>query len=144
MPNPPQIIFRLLAIGVAYVIGWFVYMIAMMMTVYDGLGSMIFQPIMAALSSGVFVLLAVLVGLVLKIPILSRWWRSSRVWAGILIAGSLFMLCFGSWLGFGDIYTDFETGRQFKGLHPIAAFSAYFCLIFAIANWPFSSKNTGA
>lgn len=89
---------RALAIFVAFVVEWIVYMIAMMMTVYDGIISMIFQPIMAVLCSGSFLALALLVGLILRIPVISRWWRSSRLWALTLVLGSLFILCFGSFL----------------------------------------------
>ena len=130
-----------MAVGVAFVVGWLVYMIAMLMTVYDGVLSLIFQPIMAALCSGIFVLFALLVGLVLKIPILSRWWHSSRFWVWALIVGGLFVLCFGSLLGITETYTNPETETQFEGLHHAAALAAYFSLIFAIANWPLSIKK---
>jgi hypothetical protein len=132
---------RALAIFVALAVGWIVYMIAMMMTVYDGVLSMIFQPIMAVLCSGFFVGLALLVGLVLRIPFISRWWQASRLWAVALISGSLSILCFGSLLGITEVYTDHETGRQFTGLHSAAALSAYFAMIFGLANWPFRGKN---
>jgi hypothetical protein len=132
---------RALAIFVAFVVGWIVYMIAMMMTVYDGIISIIFQPIMAVLCSGFFVALALLVGLLLKIPLISRWWRSRRLWALTLVLGSLFVLCFGSLFEITQVYTDHETGRQFTGLHSAAALSGYFALIFGLANWPFRDKH---
>jgi hypothetical protein len=132
---------RVLAIFVAFVVGWIVYMVAMMMTVYDGVISMIFQPFMAVLCSGFFVALALLLGLLLKIPLISCWWRSNRLWALTLVLGSLFILCFGSFLGITQVYTDHETGRQFTGLHSAAALSGYFALIFGLANWPFRDKK---
>lgn len=131
---------RALAIFVAFVVEWIVYMIAMMMTVYDGIISMIFQPIMAVLCSGSFLALALLVGLILRIPVISRWWRSSRLWALTLVLGSLFILCFGSFLGVTQVYTDHETGRQFTGLHSAAALGGYFALIFGLSNWPLRAK----
>jgi hypothetical protein len=132
---------RALPILLAFVVGWVVYMIAMMMTVYDGILSMILQPFMAVLCSGLFVASALLVGLILKIPLISRWWRSSRLGALTLVLGSSFVLCFGSALGITQVYTDHENGRQFMGLHSAAALSGYFALIFALANWPLRSKN---
>ena len=69
--------FRSLAILVAFGVGWVVYMVAMVLTVYDGLLSMIFQPILAALWSGCVVSLSLLLGLVLRIPPVSRVWRAS-------------------------------------------------------------------
>lgn len=132
---------RIVAVCAAFAAGWVTYMIAMMMTVYDGLISMIFQPFVAILCSGLCVLLALLVGLILRIPMLSRWWHSSRVWAVALMVISCLVLSLGSSLGITEVYTDHETGRQFTGLHSAAALSGYFVLIFAIANWPFRSRT---
>lgn len=132
---------RALTIALAFVVGWIVYMIAMVLTVYDGVLSLIFQPIMATLCSGFFVALALVVGLILKIPVVSRWWRATPLWALSLMLGSVFVLCFGSWLGITQVYTDQETGRQFTGLNVVAALSGYFTLIFAVANWPLRERN---
>jgi hypothetical protein len=55
MTGPAQsAIIRLACYGVAFAVGWVVYMIAMLMPTYDGAFSLIFQPIMAALCSGLF------------------------------------------------------------------------------------------
>jgi hypothetical protein len=131
-----RVLARSLAIFAAFCLGWIIYMIAMILTVYDGVLSMIFQPFMAALCSAVFVALALVVGLVLRIPILSRWWTSTPLWAAILAGASLLLLAFGYWLGLTDVGTNPETGEQFTMLHPLAALAGYFFALFAVANWP--------
>lgn len=131
---------RVLAILVAYVVGWVVYMVAMMMTVYDGILSMILQPFMAALCSGFFVTISLIAGLILRIRPLSGVWKAMRAWAIAMIVSSLVVLSFGSHLGITEHYTDYETGREFDGLHSWAALGAYFALVFAIVNWPLKKR----
>jgi hypothetical protein len=127
---------RLVLVFSAFVVGWIVYMIAMMMTSYDGVLSMIFQPFMAAICSAIVVAVAVIVGLLLKVPSISRIWNATPLWAIALIVCSLLILCFGSYLGMVETYTDPQTKLQFQGLHSAAALGGYFALVFAIANWP--------
>jgi len=116
-------------------------MIAMMMTVYDGLLSMIFQPIIAVICSSLTVGIALLVGLLFKIPILGRWWSATPFPAALLLIGSLVILCFGSTLGVRHTFTHPETQQPIEGLRPDAALSGYFALLFAIANWPVKPKR---
>jgi hypothetical protein len=73
-----------MTIVAAWILGWIVYMIAMMMTVYNGLLSLIFQPIMGALTSTIFVGEALLVGLIFRIPVIGKAWTSSRWWDALL------------------------------------------------------------
>jgi len=127
---------RLLAIFVAFVIGWFAYMIAMMMTCYDGVLSMIFQPIMEAIASSLFVGGGLLAGLLLRIPIIGKLWRSSWLWASGIALVSLLLMCFGSSLGMTEQFTDQETGRHWTGLHSGVGLTCYFTLLFALSNWP--------
>jgi hypothetical protein len=124
----------------AWIIGWIVYMIAMMMTVYEGLLSFIFQPIIGAVASSIFVGAALLVGLVFRIPVIAKAWTSSRWWAALLAVGSILVLCLGSAVGLTAVYTT-ETGSSFTGLHPIAGLAASFLLIFSIANWPLNLQE---
>ena len=143
MKNYLRLLMRSVTAVTAWIIAWVVYMIAMMMTVYDGLLSLIFQPIMAALTSTLFVGAALLVGLVFRIPFIGRVWSSSWCWAGLLAVSSLFVLCLGSTFGMTSMYTNPETGTQFRGIHPVAALGGYFVLIFSIANWPLPVKRKG-
>jgi len=127
---------RAITIAAALCLGWVIYMIGMLLTVYDGVLSLIFQPFMAALASGLTVGLALLAGVLLRIPILSRWWSSTALWAGLLGGISLFVLAFGYSLGLTYVGTNPETGNKVLTLHPTAAVAGYFFLLFAVANWP--------
>lgn len=127
---------RTLAILTALAVGWAVYMIAMVMTVYDGLLSLLFQPVLALICSTLTVGVALLVGLVFQIPVVGRWWRASRLPAGLLVVASLAILGFGSSLGLRHTFTHPETKQPVEGLRPDAAVGAYFTLVFALANWP--------
>lgn len=136
-----KLLMRFATVAAGWMIAWVIYMIAMMITVYDGLLSLIFQPIMAALTSTLFVGAALLVGLVFRIPAVGRAWSGSWWWPGSLAAGSLLVLCLGSTLGITSLYTNPETGVSFTGIHPAAALGGYFLLIFSIVNWPLLGKR---
>ena len=72
----PLPIGRVLAVLAAFAVGWVVYMVGMVLTVYDGLLSLIFQPVLAALWSGFVVLLSLVVGLALRARPISRVWNA--------------------------------------------------------------------
>lgn len=135
-----QLLLRSITIVAAWMIAWIVYMIAMVLTVYDGVLSLLFQPIMAALTSTLFVGAAVLVGLVFRIPFIGRVWKASWLWAASLALAGILVMCFASTFGLTSIYTNPETKTQFTGIHPIAALVGYFSLVFSIANWPLPAK----
>ena len=135
---------RVLAVFVAFAAGWMVYMVAMVLTVYDGLLSLIFQPIMAALWSAFAVFLSLLVGLVLRVGPLSRVWNGSRRWAALIIVASLFVLIFGYFLGLTDVGIEPESEAEVVILHPVAALTGYFLLVFSIANWPIRTGRMAA
>jgi hypothetical protein len=132
---------RALAILIALAVGWIVYMIAMMMTVYDGLLSMIFQPIIAVICSSLTVGISLLIGLVFKIPVFGRWWRATPIPAALLVIVSLVILCFGSTLGLRHTFKHPEPQQPIEGLRPDAAMGSYFALLFGIANWPVKPKK---
>jgi hypothetical protein len=127
---------RFIPIVAAWSLGWLVYMIAMVFTVYDGIMSVIFQPIMAALCSAVAVSVGLLVGLVFRIPPVGRLWRLSWFWAAALAGGSILVMCYGAQWGITEMFTDPETGHQSVGLRSSVAIVSYFVLIFSVANWP--------
>jgi len=126
--------FRLMSVLAAYAVGWIVYMCAMVLTCYDGVLSLIFQPIMGAVITAVTVSAAVLVGLVFRLPCIGRLWNWR--WAGVLAVGSLAMMLLGSRLGLSSTFTDPDTQDTFVGLNPTASILSYGLLIFCLANWP--------
>ena len=136
LPTVRSLIARALSIVAAFAVGWIIYMIGMVLAVNDGLLSLIFQPIMAALWSGLVVLLSLLVGLVLRVGPISRFWNGSRRWAALIASASLFILMFGYFLGLTHVGIHPEPDQEVVMLHPTAAMVSYFLLVFSITNWP--------
>lgn len=130
---------RFVFVLTAWCVGWTVYMIAMMLTVYDGLLSLLFQPVMAAWWSAVFTALALFFGLVFGIPLVGRTWRSSYVWPVALAAISVFVMCAGPFLGWTETFPG-ENGTPVTTLQPGLAIVSYFVLLFALANWPLRAR----
>jgi hypothetical protein len=128
---------RVIAIVAACVTGWFVYMVAMMVTVYDGLLSLIFQPIVVT----VVVVGSLIVGLVFHIPPVGRAWRRAPFLAPAITVGSIALMCSGTRLGLTQTFTDHETGRQWVGLHRGINISSFLVMVFTITNWPVKSNT---
>ncbi len=127
---------RAIPILTAFGVGWVVYMVGMVLTVYDGIASLIFQPMMAALWSSSVVLLSLLVGLLLRLRHIVQIWNGSTVWAASIVGTSSFVLTFGYFVGMTFIVMNPETKQQIVVLHPAAALGTYFFLLFGITNWP--------
>jgi hypothetical protein len=118
------------------VLGWLIYMVAMIFTVYDGALSLIFQPIMAAFFSFAFVLAALIVGLPLRIPAISRVWSRIGWWAVLISVASICVLVFDSKLGLRETVLDPNTKKPIETIKPLAGVLAYFFAIFPIVNLP--------
>ena len=127
---------RGIAAFAAFCVGWVVYMVAMMVTTYDGVFSLIMQPFVAVLVSLTFVAAAFLAGLLMKALGLAKSWSRRPGWAALLAGLSLGIMLFGTAIGVTAVGIDPETGRSLKMLHPAAAVGSYFTLIFAVTNWP--------
>ena len=130
---------RIIAVTAALSLGWVIYMVGMILTVYDGILSLILQPFIAVLASGVCVAVALLLGLVLRVPAISRWWTGTT--AALVAISGLLVLVFGYFLGLTYVGTSPETGTEVVTLHPLAALGGYFFLLFAVANWPSSMRK---
>src|SRR4051794_28124268 len=126
---------RLVRLLVAWAAGWAVYMAAALLWAYDGIISLILQPVCAVVVSTACVAVALLAGLILHVRPIGRLWHSRRVWAGSLAGACLAVMGFGSSAGLTGTYVDPETGRAFVALHPAAALLSYFLLLFALAHW---------
>jgi hypothetical protein len=111
-------------------------MVAMVLTVYDGLLSLIFQPFMGALFSGVFVGLALLVGLILRAPKIRDIWRSAGWWVLVITAASLAVMVFHAPFGLQDELVNPETKQKIVTMSPLAGVICYFLAIFPIVNFP--------
>ena len=88
------VIGRAVAVAAAFVLGWILYMVGMMLTTFDGFVSLVLQPIMAAFVSGLFVSVALLMGLCLRLSWF-RWWRNGPLAAAVLAGTSLGLLALG-------------------------------------------------
>jgi uncharacterized membrane protein YhaH (DUF805 family) len=119
-----------------FVLGWVIYMVAMVLTVYDGGLSLIFQPIMAALFSGVFVVAAFVIGLPLRAPKIRDAWSCVGWWALLISVAAIGVLIFHSKLGLEVDGVDPETKESMKMISPVAGVVAYLFAIFPIVNLP--------
>ena len=133
---------RLSTVLAAWVVGWVMYMVAMMAMVYDGFLSVVFQAVVAAAVSGVFVAFVLMLGLILRVPSLGRAWNASPRWAVAIAVASVLVMLGGPAVGIATEYVDPETGRRFLGLHAAAALGSYAALLFAVANWPTRRRIT--
>lgn len=126
---------RAIAIFAAWCLAWLVYMVAMVLTVYDGLLSMIFQPIMAAIWATVAVVISLVLGLIFLVPPIGRAWRKAWFLSPALAVGSVILMCFGAKWGLTETYRDPETGEQWIGLNSWVALGSYLTMVFAVANY---------
>ncbi|WP_435021218.1 hypothetical protein TA3x_002252 [Tundrisphaera sp. TA3] len=120
----------------AWCVGWMVDMVAMALWSYDGLTSLLFQPIVAAIIASLGLGIVLLVGLVLRVRGIGRLWDATPSIAAGLAGASLAVMAFGSSVGLTGLFTDPDTGRSFSALHPAAALLSYVSLLFAVAHWP--------
>src|SRR4051812_25483796 len=103
---------------IAWGAGWIISLAAALLWGYDGITSLIFQPLCAAVVSTVCVGAVLLVGLVLRVRPVGRLWYSHPAGAAVIAAACLAVLGFGSSAGLTGAYVDPETGRPFEALHP--------------------------
>jgi type IV secretory pathway VirB2 component (pilin) len=89
----------------AWVVGLFFYMIAMMMTTYDGFISMICQPIMGSIMTSIALLLCIIIGSPLLFNRLWKFWE--KIWwvSIVIIFISFLSLCL-SWYPFKETVID--------------------------------------
>ncbi len=127
---------RFNAVAAAWGLGWLVYMIAMAVTVYDGIPSLIFQPIVGALVATVAVGISLLLGLIFRVGPIGRAWRAAWFLAPVLFIGSIVLMCFGARLGLTQLFTDPDTEYESVGLRSDVAIASYVVMVFAITNWP--------
>ncbi len=121
---------------VAFAVAWFYYMIAMMMTTYDGVLSMIFQPIMGAIFAAVAVAVCFILGLPIRlIRSLRERWRS--VWWLPLFTGAVgFVLMVMSWMLRVTVH-DPATDMDVQTFQPAMALAGWLLSVFAALHFWF-------
>jgi len=100
----------ILQIVAEFIVGWCYYMLAMVMTVYDGVLSFIFQPIMGGILTGVAVFMMLVIGLPIRLHAkLNRLWRSFW-WLPMLLGTVAFILM---WLSCQPSFTTRQYDPDF-------------------------------
>jgi hypothetical protein len=125
----PQIIAALI-IGVCY------YTLVMAMTVYDGILSMIFQPIMGAIFTTIAIVIMLIAGLPIRfIRLLNTWWRQ-HWWIVFVIGAVAFGMMYASWMPQYRIKVfDPEMNMEVDSFHPALAISGWMMTIFAVLHF---------
>jgi hypothetical protein len=119
--------FAALLVGVCY------YMLAMAMTVYDGIFSLIFQPIIAVILTTIGIGFVWIVGLPIRLsPRLRSWWIK-HWWVSFVIGAVAFGMMCTSWHPSFRIQVwnpDLES--QEDSFHPLLGFGGWLLTIFAV------------
>lgn len=121
---------------IAFAVGWLIYMVAMLLTVYDGLLSMIFQPIAATFWSGLFVLFALAAGVALRIPALKRLWQSLGLLVLLIPVASILVMIFATDLGLTYTALDPDLDVEVQVMSPLGVAALYFSSLFPIVHLP--------
>ena len=126
----------LIRLPLAFVLGLAIYMIAMVMTVYDGVASMIFQPIVGSILTALALLALCAGGGPLLITAVWRRWR--RVgWLALFITVAGIVALFASWHPSLRVQvTDPETRMLRDSFHPALAVAGWLAAMFGVAFCP--------
>lgn len=120
-----------------FVAGWIVYMTVFIVTSYDGLPSILLQPVVAAMFAGAFALAAELAGRLLRsTPLMAAWERLGR-WTLLFAALGLALLLFSGPLGLSRTVDPGIVGeRSYEVMPAHLAAVAYLLCIFPFVNLP--------
>jgi hypothetical protein len=130
-------------ISVAWAAGLVVYMVGNIVTGnYDGFPSLICQPPIAVCVSGLFVFIAIIIGLPLTLPSVKRLWAKAVVLNSAFLVSGFILLFFSQTLGLTTRLIDPETSQTFVGPHPVAIIVGFFLFVFSIVNWPFKPLSS--
>jgi hypothetical protein len=129
-----MIFFQILA---GLLVAWSYYMLAMMMTTYDGLPSLVLQPFMGAIFAFVAVFLCLLIGLPIRlVTSVRRFWR--RLWWLPFVFGAVgFLLMVLSWTPFRQTVYDSVRGMPVQTFQPALALGGWLLSIFAALHFWF-------
>ena len=123
-------------ITAALIVGVCYYLLAMAMTVYDGILSMMFQPIVGAILTLIAIAVMSLVGLPVRLmrP-LNNWWRK-HWWIVFVIGAVAFLMMYASWMPqFRTTVLDPETDMEVASFDPTLAVGGWLLTIFAVLHF---------
>ena len=120
----------------ALLVGGCYYMLAVIMTVYDGLLSLIFQPIVGAILTGIVIAVLLLVGLPIRlVKSINEWWRA-HWWIGFIIGSVAFLMMLLSWIPRFQVKVyDPELQMEVSSFHPVLAIGGWVLTIFAVLHF---------
>jgi hypothetical protein len=125
---------------IALFAGLAVYMLAMVMTVYDGILSMILQPIVGAICSLLGLVAVGLLGLPLYWGPLKSWWWTRGAWVSLAILAASILALGMSWHpSFRVMARHPELGTQIQSFNPTLAIGGWLGLLFGLAHSPLLS-----
>ncbi|HEY0010214.1 MAG TPA: hypothetical protein VGB55_15930 [Tepidisphaeraceae bacterium] len=120
----------------AFVLGLVIYLIAMAMTTYDGVLSLIFQPIVGLIFTALALLALGVIGSPLLIGRVWRHWRRAGWWVlGLTVIG---IACLGaSWYpSLRVTVLNPDDGTSVESFHPALAVGGWLIAMFGIAFCP--------
>ena len=125
----PQILTALI-VGICY------YMLAVVMTVYDGPLSMIFQPIVGVILTGIAIFLLLILGLPIRLSkTVNLWWRK-HWWISFVIGTAAFtMMCLSWHSKFRIKVMDPEVNQLVDSFHPALAIGGWMLTLFAVLHF---------
>jgi hypothetical protein len=117
---------------VAFVVGLSLYMIAMVLSVYDGVWSLIFQPIMGS----VLTIIALIGLVVVGSPLLGRrswaWWARNG-WISFSLAGLGLVVFVLAWHQRMQVQVfDPQLGQMIDQPHPGLGVGGWLAVVFAV------------
>jgi len=112
----------------------------MLMTVYDGLMSMIFQPMVGAICSLLGLMAVGFLGLPLYWGPLKGWRWTRGAWLSVAVLAASIVALGMSWhpsLRILVRHPELSTGIE--SFHPVLAIEGWICLLFSLAHTPLLS-----
>ena len=126
----------LVRIPLAFLLGWVIYLIEMMMTTYDGIPSLILQPIMGALVTGLSLVVVCIFGSPLLFrPVWERW--RPLWWIPIVLTVGGIVLLLAAWhpaLRVKVLNPDTQTWED--SFQPALALGGWLAAMFGVAFCP--------
>lgn len=117
-------------------VGWIVYMTVWLRTDFHGGLKSIIQPFLAGIVSLIFVGMAFVVGLPLRIPVLRCLWSRIRFFSPLITAAGIVTIFCAEDLGLTHEVIHPETEEPEQGMMGLAYFLSFLALVFPWVNWP--------
>jgi len=129
---------------VALIVGAFYYMVAVVLTVYDGIGSFIFQPVMGLICSFIIIIPCLIVGLPIRFyEKLHCLWK--RYWWFPFVLGTIgFLLMYLANFSYYQVLVyDSLLEQEVVSLNPTLYVSGWVLTIFAVLHFypPWARKT---